>query len=303
MAFEFAQLSAARLQSLSTLKTVFFFPVGGLEDHGPHLPMGLDLMEAQRLCVMAAERLEREMPGWTAILMPPAPLGVEPKTGKVSLGVRGYVLRDYLVDSCRALGRAGFAHFVAISGELGPKQLTAIEEAGRLVGRGFFRRRLTGTRLTLVSASSTLVSGRDVLRSPMGAASEHGGARDTSVALALEPSLVDPSYSSLPEITGPSGGMKRWLGRLTRIWQSGYWGAPARASSEEGARVLTGTMDEIFPKLRAVWEGSNPTVLFRSWYAVVPLHRSFYKAWLLTVILTTVMVIWLYLMVDQLTPR
>src|SRR5262245_6260381 len=124
MPIEFAKSSATRLEALSRASTVFFFPVGPMEDHGPHLPLGLDVAEAGQMCRMAAERLEREMPGWTGVLMPAAPLGIDSNTRRLAWTVRAHVLRDWLVDSCLSLGRAGFVHFVCFSGNLGPKQLT-----------------------------------------------------------------------------------------------------------------------------------------------------------------------------------
>ncbi|MCM2322771.1 MAG: creatininase family protein, partial [Oligoflexia bacterium] len=135
MPFDFAAISSDQLRSLPRSRTVFFFPVGPLEDHGPHLPMGLDLYEARRLCELAAERTEKELPGWTAVLMPPAPLGLEGNTTSLVLSVRGHVLRDWLVDACSALIRQGFLHFACFSGHLGPRQLTAIEDAGKIIRR------------------------------------------------------------------------------------------------------------------------------------------------------------------------
>src|ERR1700692_4462404 len=114
MPIEFQKISSQNLKTLIRQKTVFFFPVGPLEDHGPHLPMGLDLSEAQELCKLTAERLEREMPGWNAVLMPAAPLGIDSDTQVFALTVRAHVLRDWLVDACRSLTRAGFFHYVCL---------------------------------------------------------------------------------------------------------------------------------------------------------------------------------------------
>src|SRR6185312_7785915 len=124
MPLELARISAKQLEVLPRAQTVFFFPVGPIEDHGPHLPMGLDFIEAGELCRLAATRMEKEMPGWVGILMPPVPLGIESDTTSVALTVRPHVLRDWLVDSARGLNRIGFRHFVCFSGHLGPKQPT-----------------------------------------------------------------------------------------------------------------------------------------------------------------------------------
>src|SRR3954451_14951786 len=116
MPVEFKKISSLKLSSFTKEKTVFFFPVGPLEDHGPHLPLGLDLAVAHRLCFLAAQHLEEEMPGWVGIVMPEAPLGIESNTTQVAITVRPYVLRDWLVDACLSLIRLGFIHFVCFSG-------------------------------------------------------------------------------------------------------------------------------------------------------------------------------------------
>src|SRR5690348_4340479 len=102
MPTEFTKITAVQLRSLSKEKSVFFFPVGPLEDHGPHLPLGMDLEEAYRLCFLAAQHLEEEMPGWVGIVMPRAALGIDSNTTSLALTVRPHVLRDWLVDSCRS---------------------------------------------------------------------------------------------------------------------------------------------------------------------------------------------------------
>jgi creatinine amidohydrolase len=305
MPLELQNLSATELKSLSAAKTVFFFPVGALEDHGPHLPLGLDLEEARALCRLAAEKLEAELPEWTGVLMPTAPLGVESNTTHIALTVRSYVLRDWLIDACKALKKIGFKHFVCFSGHLGPRQLTAIEDAAKIISRRPLRSliypmRSATTRthvkdpyITLVSACSALVTAQEARRSPLWPdVPEHGGKTDTSIALALKPELVDSSSGALIEVTRPDGRLNRlWL-RIRRKTQN-YWGTPAHATADHGQKVLIGHINEIFPKLRAVWEGSNPDFLFRSWYSILPPNKSFAKGWLMG--LTLIALIWAYL--------
>src|ERR1700744_4230787 len=97
---ELKNLTSAQVQALSREKTVFFFSVGPLEDHGPHLPMGLDLLEAEHCCELAADCLSEQMPGWVGIKMPSIPLGIDSNTTQFAITVRPHVLRDWLVDAC-----------------------------------------------------------------------------------------------------------------------------------------------------------------------------------------------------------
>jgi creatinine amidohydrolase len=140
MPIEFTLLNSDQVRSLSRSQTVFFFSVGALEDHGPHLPIGIDLKEGLHLSKMAAQKLESEKPGWTGVILPGLPLAVQTSTSAMNITVRAHVLRDALVDTCRSLIRLGFCHFVCFSGTSTPRQLTAIEEAGKMVrGLGGWR--------------------------------------------------------------------------------------------------------------------------------------------------------------------
>ena len=62
-------LTRPELDALPRGKTVFFFPIGGMEDHGPHLPLGLDLQEATHLAYRVALKLEAlpGSPAWTCV--------------------------------------------------------------------------------------------------------------------------------------------------------------------------------------------------------------------------------------------
>lgn len=298
---KFRQISSTQLNGLPRDRTVFFFPVGPLEDHGPHLPMGLDLDEAESLSKLCAERITAQLPSWEMVIMPPTPLGVDSNTSQIALRVRPHVLRDWLVDASWALCQKGFLHFVVFTGNLGPRQLTAIEDAGKVLRKRtypFFLKRIFFSKNalypTLVSASSVDISQPEFSRHPLWSdPPEHGGDRDTSVALAIEKVLVHPDYLSLPDKTDQNSWLIRWL-QYHQKKTSGYWGRPRLASSDQGKKILDTKIDNIIPKLRAVWEGSNPQIVFKSWFSVFPPNKSFFKAWLLAAALAWLAIFWLH---------
>ncbi|MEK6578179.1 MAG: creatininase family protein [Bdellovibrionota bacterium] len=303
MPLELLKLSAQELSRLPKDATVFFFPVGGVEDHGPHLPIGADIFEGFKLCELAALRLEKEMPGWSGVIFPPLPLGTSAKTTAEPILIRNYILRDYLVDSCRSLAKQGFRHFVCFSGTVTPKQLTAIEDAGKIINGSFWRKILTlinrsAGRVTLVSARSGVLSSAEIRASLwFSDAVENGGKRDTSIALATTPELVADEFSKLPEVVRTSSRLSRYFDRYSaRV--SGYWGNPSAASAKEGQTLLSQIISDVFPKLRAVWEGSNPNMIFRSWFSVMPWNKSFFRAWLLSAFLVILIGLWSYWWVE-----
>jgi len=283
-------MTADEIEALPRGSTVVFFPVGALEDHGPHLPVGLDLDEAEALCRLAAERLEAEHKGWVGIIAPRAPLAVETHTRSWAFAVRGYVLRDYLVDAGWTWLRQGFRFLVCFSGNPSARNLVAIEEAGRLLTRR--ARRSRGRILEFFKGSGygppSLVSGRsggskpaDVWPALLGAdPEEHGGKRDTSIALwlyqgtAREPRAIPPAF--------PRTGT-RWSRLLDRLRRRrwGYWGDPTQASAELAQDLVGEEVKDFSLRLRAWIEGANPDRVFGSWHSLVPSNRTTFTAWLL----------------------
>jgi creatinine amidohydrolase/Fe(II)-dependent formamide hydrolase-like protein len=283
-------MTADEIEALPRGTTVVFFPVAALEDHGPHLPVGLKLDEAEALCRMAAERLEAENKGWTGVIAPRAPIGVETLTSSWAFSVRGYVMRDYLVDLGWTWLRQGFRFLVCFSGSPTARQRTAVEEAGRILSsraraaRGrileFFKGSGEGMP-SLVSAQSGDSLPKDIWPSLLGADPvEHGGRRDTSMALWLyQDSPREPKVMPAEALRTGTPLARFWLKRKNKLW--GYWGDPSKASPTLGSDLLSDQLGAFFPRLNAWITGANPTRVFSSWEALLPSNRTTFKVWLL----------------------
>jgi hypothetical protein len=149
--------------------------------------------------------------------------------------------------------------------------------------------------VTLVSASSALVGVKDLKDSLFFPnPKEHGGARDTSWALFMN--LVPEPFSlpEVPKLDPPHSLVGRSFERLTGQVE-GYWGNPAAATPEQGLAIVQEQVDHVFPKLRAVWEGSSPNALFRSWYSVLFFNKSFFKSWIIAITAMGVLVFWYWM--------
>ena len=282
-------------------QTVILFTAGVLEDYGPHLSLRAGLDEAQALSDRVASVLRADA-NHTVLWMPEMALGVDSHSTQTALSVRGYVLRDALVDTCRGLMRLGFHRFVCFAGALTPRQLTAIEEAGRLLGQwpSWWSRSRQPRAPRLVSVSSRLVTPRAVWAAPFTSfLSEHAGARDTSVGLAL--GTVRPLWVNLPPQAPPPRYRYFWLRRKKRL--AGYWGHPSAAQSSEGLRILQDAAKLIAKDLQLAWSGDRAARRrFRSWYSVLPPNQSFFRAWLLGLALLAVFVSWAFLYALSLSP-
>ena len=197
------ETSTPALDALDRERTVVILTVSPLEEHGPHLPVGVDAMTARHLAESIAERLVAERPGWSVVLAPTLHLGSFTFETVGTINIRQRVVRDAVADYGAALARSGFRYVLIANGHAGPGHLVALEEAAALVSR---RHRITMASLTGHLAWEFL-RGRMLPRieAALGGAlspddrrafaeDAHGGWWETSVMLMLRPDLVDPAY-------------------------------------------------------------------------------------------------------------
>jgi creatinine amidohydrolase/Fe(II)-dependent formamide hydrolase-like protein len=293
------RLRAPELAALSREKTVFFLPIGPIEDHGDALPISLDLDEARSVCLRTAETLSAD--GWNAILAPSAALGVDSNTSALAIRVRPHVLRDYLVDFCDSLAKSGFRYFIAVSGHPGPRQLTTIEDAGKFLRKRHLRFGIfpNAKAPILVSGASIAIDKEELSDSMLFPfPPEHGGKRDASVALALRD--VDPAYSVDESLVKASASTERetslfphWL-----AWRKGnvrgHWGATSTPSAHIGNERIQEKSKTIATKFRAAVEGGRAHHLFKSWYSVIPMNQSLFRIWILVFLLTVLLGGWVF---------
>jgi len=289
MIASFSLLHPRDLESIPKELSVFLFPVGGLEQHGPHLPFGTKLIQAETMARGIAEGLGQRLPAWNFILMPLIPLTVDGVTNHLALPVRPHVVRDAVVDQAEHLKRLGFKNFIVVNSHLSPKQITALEDAAKIVNG---RLGWLGRKFQMVSLSGALVDSKTVFESPMIALpEEHGGERDTSAILAHDPALVLGNPRDLAAVPRPKAGVSRFFDYLNhRI--DGYWGNPARASAENGKTDAATEMNLLIERLIPWLEKGQGGSQFLSMYRHFPFNGSFFKAYILSIILFILMMVW-----------
>jgi creatinine amidohydrolase len=200
-------MSTVALEALDRARTVMVLTVSPLEEHGPHLPVGVDAFAARHFAETIAERVVAARPDWSVVLAPTLHVGSFTFDAAGTVAVRQRVVRDTVVDYGTALARSGFRFILVANGHAGPGHLTALDEAAAIVSR---RHRVTmasftghlcwqflrGRYLTAIEAEL----GRALTAEERRAFAEdaHGGWWETSLMLLLRPDLVDEAYRTLP---------------------------------------------------------------------------------------------------------
>jgi creatinine amidohydrolase len=281
------ELSWPALDRLDRARTVVLLPVSPLEEHGPHLPLGVDGLTARHLARTVARRLTARRRGWSALLAPTLHLGSCTFEAPGTVRVRPRVVRDAVADWGEALGRAGFRWLFLTSGHAGPTHLAALEEAADVVHRrtGMVAASLTGPLVLGFRAPRFRQRLERALGRPLSAEERralaedaHAGWWETSLMVQLRPDLVDPGYRDLPAARYPE--LWRLLPNYpVRGGGRGYVGHPALADpafARASAEVL---LEDALALVEALLDGrrSRPRP-----FARVPIFRADFWPWMAT---------------------
>lgn len=233
-------------QSFTRLEAAFdagpvvaVLPLGAVEAHGPHLPVGTDVWIAEAMARAGAEKLAKE--GLSAVVLPslayaPAPFAnAHPGT----LSIRPETLTALVVDLASAVAARGIAVLALANAHFDPAQVAALRKAVEEL-RNSGRLRVAFPDLTRRRLAERL---GEEFRS--GAC--HAGRYESSILLATRPDLVDDAarlrLPSLPVSLVEAAGR----GERTFVeagLEMAYCGDPAAASAEEG-RVLVAELGAI----------------------------------------------------------
>lgn len=205
---------------LARSRTVLI-PFGSVEEHGPHLPLSTDTLEAYEVCKKAA----LHMPLFVA---PPVHYGncrstaCHPGTISISTGT----LKALFGDIVTALRGHGLRNFIALTGHAGGAHRMALQDAGEeLIARFDDISVAVVTEFDLAKEQ-----GRELIET---AGDAHAGEIETSRILHSHPQLVKGSAPrEFPAF--PPGILVR---DKRRYWPGGVWGDPGKASADKGARL------------------------------------------------------------------
>lgn len=103
-----AEMTFEQLESCDKKETAVLFPVGVIEEHGPHLPLATDILSSLEECRLIGAELERM--GRKYLIAPPYYWGINHCTGGFggSFSLRPETMRAVLCDILGNLHSFGF---------------------------------------------------------------------------------------------------------------------------------------------------------------------------------------------------
>jgi creatinine amidohydrolase len=231
---------------------VVLWPLGVIEEHGPHLPLGTDIYDSYLEMKQVARLLRAK--GKKVVIAPPFYWGINEVTASFggSFSVRPSTLKSLIEDTFLSLRKDGFQTVYLITGH-GDRLhnqtiIEAVAAARSITGiRGFviIDNRMRD-RLSLTGKEPYVLVLEEPAASPGLAVREldiHAGAGETSMVWAFFPQLVkvDLLPSLKPTKYGPED-LAEWRKGWDNARQKtplGYFGDPAVADPNRGRQILS----------------------------------------------------------------
>ena len=245
------ELTAQDLVRLAQAGAVVILPVASMEQHGPHLPVGVDTILCEGVCVAAAERVRHQA---SVVVAPTLWCGMAEHHmafgGTFTFDIPTY--RAVLIAFLKSIERCGFKRLAIVNGHGGNVSALnaflpdlARETTLDLVVTTYFELALPELGVILEDQNSVL----------------HACEMETSLMMVLAPGTV--KHELLPEAHGPNFANSRDVlmpavqrfRSLKSFTANGVVGDARRASRAKGERLLNACSSKLAAMItdQATW--------------------------------------------------
>ena len=228
-----ASISWPAFRALGSPRLVAVLPLGAIEAHGPHLPLGTDILIAEAMARAGAERLARR--GFEVVLLPALPVAPAPFAAAFegTIDTAPAATATTIEGIVRSLGSHGVAVTVLANAHHDPANVRAVRDAVAQIEKE------GSTRLLFPDLTRRRWASRLTDEFQSGAC--HAGRYETSVVMAVATETVDlTSAASLaPNPRSLVAAIQQ--GERTFAEAGGpdaYFGAPAEATADEGRDII-----------------------------------------------------------------
>jgi creatinine amidohydrolase len=233
----FEEIAGFEVDEVVSRFPVALLPLGSLEFHGPHNPLGSDSIIISGLAQRVAART-------SALLCPTVTFTQCPAhtaSFRGTISVRPEVMTMYFADILRNIAHLGFRKVFILNGHdgnVGP-------------ARGAIAQVADENNAALLFASWWEFVPTETLRSlnlfhQTNGGHGHGGPLETSAVAAFRPELVHlEKASNQPEPPNLSGGAPYFLQKASAVGWPGYSGNISEASAEKGKKIVQMSEDGI----------------------------------------------------------
>ena len=254
-----AEITAKKLASIDKKNTVVLLPVGSIEQHGPHLPLGTKTFLSEAIAYDAQARLKSS--GIESLIGPVLPFMPCQSsfgfTGIFSMGARTF--SDALYEICYSLKREGFYKVFFVNLSISPDALKAVSVAiDDLNTLNDFK---AYDPMPLWNFSNNDKLDNFLNEIDLESANElHADVKETSAMLSLDSDMVDQTVlKDLPRCkVNPAWEVLKGNFSYQEMGSDlGYLGAPAMASKELGKLFLDEAAFALSEAVKFTLEGND----------------------------------------------
>jgi creatinine amidohydrolase len=234
-------------------------PIGILEKHGPHAPIGSDLIHVREWAARAAKKEY-------AVVFPDYYYGQinEARHQPGTFALPNHLVLELLDSTCSEIARNGFNKIVIINGHGGNPNLINYFIQSQLE-----RRRDYAVFFFQPTRDSALTAKIDKVRKSNAATDQHAGEGETSTLLYLRPDLV--KMDSAKNESGDNLKRLNIPNVYTAIWwyanyPNHYAGEGAKASKELGQLITENVIDKLVGSLKAIKADTKTLELQNEFY-------------------------------------
>lgn len=236
------------LKKMDMNKTVLFIGVAPIEEHGRHLPLGVDVYETQFWMNHTMQKMENEFSEYAFITMPVIPYGhavMKGFPGNMHLSQKMFY--DLILETLRNVVEWGIENIIVISAHADPRHTIAIEQVCERIKEE--------SGVIVFAPMGAVFSGKVSLETEDDICVEklmkqfpddfHAGWIETSNMLEIRPDLVHDNYKDQPDIkiNGRDMIIPQVVSAATKDY--GHLGYPKEASKEMGEKLNESTIQMI----------------------------------------------------------
>ena len=182
------EMTPVELDEAVARRPIAYLPIGSLEWHGPHLPLGTDSYRAEAICLGAAEKSGGVVLPTMYITAP----GFSAYRGSIFFS--GRLVEQIMDEIEREIEKVGFRVLIKLLGHGGQAQNYCFRDEGR--------KRPASRRLKTLMTTGHFPTARE-----LGLTGPHAGAFETAQTFATAPDAVqldkyDPAATTLPRYEG-----------------------------------------------------------------------------------------------------
>ncbi|MCS6915213.1 MAG: creatininase family protein [Myxococcales bacterium] len=246
-----AELSWEEVAARRPGQPVVLLPVGATEAHGPHLPLGTDVMLSEELAARAQQQLQQL--GVETLIAPSLAYAVAefgaPFCGNVS--IRPDTAAALVADVCEGLHRGGLERVCLVNSHLEPAHVAALRQG--------IAEAMRRTGATVALADPTERRWARTLSEEYRRGDCHAGRYETALLLAARPELVRGA-AELP--ANPARFLAAVRGGARTFVEAGgpraYFGDPAAATAQEGEQLFALLVQMVVQTVLETWPPDRP---------------------------------------------